>query len=158
VCRCIKSTSLSTASEDFGISHICHLWHTQIEYNCGHETCGLVLGHYQNLLIDGIIIQLHNELLYYHQPCHCPTCVEPLGIDCEVQDANANEAITSKSRNIWVQYTESDLHATFQCRGPSFPVIYCSWTPQNLIPELQERLPGGKSVLTSSKRWEKTVQ
>ena len=57
-----------------------------------------------------------------------------------------------KSHNIWVQYTNSDLDNTFQCRVPSFPVSCFSWTPPNQILQFQEHLPAGKTISTFSKR------
>jgi len=51
---------------------------------------------------------------YYHQPFHCPTSVECLGLDCKVEYTNANQRIMPESHNIWVQYTASDHDNTFQ--------------------------------------------
>jgi len=158
VCRSIKPTLLTDASEDFGIPNFGQLFRAQIEEDWGHEVCGLVLGYDQNVLIDSIFIKLHNGLLYYCQPFHCPTSVEHLRLDCKVEYTNANQGIMPESHNIWVQYMESDLDNTFQGRVPSFPVLYFSWTPPNQILQFQERLPAGKMILTFSKRCKKTEQ
>jgi len=158
VCRNIKLTLLRYASEDFGIPNFGQLCGAQIEEDWGHEVCGLVLGSDQNVLIDTIFIKLHNGLLYYRQPFHCPTSVEHLGLDCKVEYTNANEGIMPESHNIWVQYTESDLDNTFQGRVPSFPVLYFSWTPPNQILQFQECLPAGKPIPTFSKRCKMTKQ
>jgi hypothetical protein len=158
VCRSIKLTSLRDASVDFGIPNFGQLFRTQIEDDWGHEVSGLVLGYDQNVLIDSVFIKLQNGLLYYHQPFHCPTSVERLGLDCKVEYTDANQGIMPESHNIWVQYTDSDLDNTFQGRVPSFPVLYFSWTPPNQILQFQERLPAGKSISTFSKRCKKTQQ
>jgi hypothetical protein len=80
---------------------------------------GLVLGYDQNVLIHSVCIELQNGLLYYCQPFHCPTSVEHLGLDCNVEYTDSNQAIMQESHNIWVQYTDSDLDNTFQGRVPS---------------------------------------
>jgi len=134
------------------------LFRPHTEEDWGHEVCGLVLGYDQNVLIDSIFINLHNGLLYYHQPFHCPTSVERLGLDCKVEYNNANQGIMPESHNIWVQYTESDLDNTFEGRVPSFPLLYFSWTPLNQIFQFQESLPAGKTIPTFSKRCKKTAQ
>jgi hypothetical protein len=129
VCRSIKLTSLRDASEDFGIPNFGQLFRTQIVEDWGHEVSGLVLGYDQNVLLDGICIKLQNGLLYYHQPFHCPTSVESLGLDCKVEYTNVNQGIMPEAHNIWVQYTQSeenDLDNTFQERIPSCPVLYFS--------------------------------
>ena len=43
VCRSIKLTLLSDASEDFGIPNFVQLFRTQIAEDWGHQVCGLVL-------------------------------------------------------------------------------------------------------------------
>jgi len=63
---------------------------------------GLVLRYDQNVLIDSIFIKLHNGLLYYRQPFHCPTSVEHLGLDWKVEYTNANQGNIPESRSIWV--------------------------------------------------------
>jgi len=129
-----------------------------IQEDWGHEVCGLVLGYDQNVLIDSIFITLDNGLLYYHQPFHCPTSVECLGLVCKVEYTNANQGIMPESHNIWVQYTESDLDNTFQGPVPSFPELYFSWTPPNQVLQFLERLPAGKMIPTFSKRCKMTEQ
>jgi len=137
MCRSIKLTSLRDASEDFGIPNFGQLFRAQIEVDWGHKVSGLMLRYDQNVLLDSIFIILQNGLSYYHQPFHCPTSVERLGLDCKVEYTNANQGIMPESHNIWVQYTESDLDNTFQCRVPSFPVLYFSLTPPNQILQFQ---------------------
>jgi hypothetical protein len=158
VCRSIKLTSLSDASVDFRIPNFGQVFHTQIEEDWGHEVGGLVLGYDHNVLIDSVLIKLQNGLLYYHQPFYCPTSVERLGLDCNVEYTDANQGIMPESHNIWVQYTDSDLDNTFQGQVPSFPVLNFSWTPPNQILQFQESLPAGKSISTFSKRCKKTQQ
>jgi len=131
VCRSIKITSLTDASEDIGIPNFGKLFHAQIEEDWGHKVCGLVLGYDQNALKDSIFITLQNGLLYYSQPCHCPTSVERLGLDCKVKYTDANLGITPESHNIWVQYMDSDFDNTFQGHVPYFPVLYFTCTPPN---------------------------
>jgi len=114
VCRCIKLSSLSYASVDFGIPNFGQLFHTQIEDNWGHDVTGLVLRCDRNVLIDSVFIKLQNGLLYYRQPFHCPTPVERLVLDWKVEYTDANQGIMRESHNIWVQYTDSDLDNTFQ--------------------------------------------
>jgi len=75
VCRSNKLTSLRDASVDFGIPNFGQLFRKQIEDDWGHEVSGLVLGYDQNVLIDSVFIKLQNGVLYYRQPCHCPTSV-----------------------------------------------------------------------------------
>jgi len=113
VCRSIKSTSLRDASVDFGISNIEPLFRTQIEDYWGHDVSGLVLGYDHNVLIDSVFIKLQNGLLYYHQPFHCPTSVEHLGLHCKVEYMDANQGIMPEFHNIWVQCTDSDLDNIF---------------------------------------------
>ena len=126
VYRSIKLTSLSNASEDFGIPNFGQQFLAQIEENLEHKVCGLVLRYDQNVLIDSILIKFHNGLLYYRQPFHCPTSVECLGLDCKVEYTNANQGIMPESHIIWVQYTETDLNNTFQGCVPFFHVLYIS--------------------------------
>jgi len=133
----------------------------RIEEDWGHEVSGLVLGYDQNVLLDIMFHNLQNGLLYYHQPFHCPTSVERLGLDCKVEYTNANQGIMPEAHNIWVQYTQSeenDLDNTFEGRIPSFPVLYFSWTPPNQILQFQECLPAGKASSPLSKRCQKTQQ
>ena len=158
VCRGIKLTSLRDASDDLGIPNCGQLFRAQIEEDWGHELCGLVLGYDQNVLIRSIFIKLHNGLLYYHQPFHCPTSVERLGLDWKVEYTNANQGIMPESHNIWVQCTESDLDNTFQGCVLSFPVEFFSWTPPNQILQIQECLPARNTIPTFSKRCKKTEQ
>jgi len=161
VCRSIISTSHKNASEDFGIPNFGQQFSALIEQVWGHEVCGLVLGYDQNVLIDSILITLQNGLLYYHQPFHCPTSVERLGLDCKVEYTNANQGIMPEAHNIWVwnmQIEENDLDNTYQGRLLSFPVLYFSWNPPNQIIQCQEPLPTGKAISTFSKRCKKTQQ
>jgi len=84
-----------------------------------------VLGYDLNVFIDSILMKLHNGLLYYRQPCHNPTSVERLGLDCKVEYINANQVIMPEAHNIWVQYTQSDenhLDNIFQSQIPCFTV------------------------------------
>jgi len=155
----IESTSLRNASVDFGLPNFGQLFCTHIEDDWGHEVRGRVLEYDQNVLMDSECIQLQNGLLYYHQPFHCPTSVERLGLDCKIDYTDANQGIMHESHNIWVQYVESDLDSnTFQGRVPSFPVLYFSWTPLNQILQFLEHLPAGKSISTFSKTCKKTQQ
>ena len=120
-----------------------------------------MLGYNQNVPIDSIFIKLQNGLLYYHQPFHCPTSVEHLGLDCKVEYTNANQGIMPEAHNIWVQYAQSeenDLDHTFQGQIPSFPVLYFSWTPPNQILQFQEPLPAHKATLTFSTQCKMTQQ
>ena len=133
VCRTIKLTSLTVATEHFGIHNYGLLFRAQIEEDWGHEVSGLVLWYNQNVLLEGIFIKLQNGLSYYGQPFHCPTSVEHLGLDCKVVYTNANQGIMPESHNICVQYTQSDLNHTFQGQVSSFPVLQFSWTPTNKI-------------------------
>jgi len=64
VCRSIKFTSLSDASEDFEIPNFGQLFRTQIDEDWGHHASGLVLRYDQNVLIDSIFMKLQNGLLY----------------------------------------------------------------------------------------------
>jgi len=117
VCRSIKLTSLSDASEDFRIPNFGQLFCAQIQENWGHEVSGLVLAYDQNVLLVSIFIKVQAGLLYYCQPFHNPTSVERLGLDCKVEYINANQVIMPESHNIWVQYTQSednDLENTVQ--------------------------------------------
>jgi len=100
VCRCIKLTSLRDASEDFRIPTFGQLFRTQIEEDWGQEVCGLVLGYDQNVLRNSIFINVHNGLLYYREPFHCPTSVERLGLDCKVEYTNASQGIMPESHSI----------------------------------------------------------
>jgi len=120
----------------FRNANLGQLFRTQIEEDWGWEGCGLVLGHDQNVLIDGIFSPLQNRLLYYRQPFHNPTSVEHLGLHCKVEYTNANQGIMPEAHNIWVQYTQSeqnDLRNTIQGPMPSLPALYFSWTPPNQI-------------------------
>jgi len=158
VCRSIKLTSVRDTSVDFGIPNFGQLFRTQIEDNWVHESSLLVLRYDQNVLIHSIFIKLHNGLLYYRLPFHCPTSVECLGLDCKVEYTDTNQGIMPESHDIWVQYTNSDLDNTFEGRVPSFPVSYLSWTPSNRILQFQERLPVGKTISAFSNRWKNTQQ
>jgi hypothetical protein len=155
MCRSIRVTSVCDASKDFEIPTFGSLFRAQMEEDWGHEVCGLVLGYNHNVLIDSIFIKLHNGLLYYQQPFHCTTSIEPLGLDCKV---DANQGIMPGYYNIWVQYTDSDLDNTFQGRVSSFRVLYFSWTPTNQILQCQERLLARKTIPTISKWCKKTEQ
>jgi len=155
VCRSIKLASLRDAPEDFGIPNFGQQFCAQIEEDWGHEGSGLMLGYDQNVLLDSIFVKLQNGLLYYHQPFHCPTSVEHLGLDCKVDCTNANQGIMPEAHNIWVQYMqreENDLNNTFQGRIPSCPVLYFSWTPPNQILQFHECLPAGKALSTFTMR------
>jgi hypothetical protein len=158
VCRSIKLTSLSDASEDFRIPNFGQQFLAQFEEDWAPEDSGLVLGNDLNVHLESIFIKLQNGLWYYRQPFHCPTSVQHLGLDCKVEYTNAKIGIMPKSHNIWVQYTESDLNNTFQGPVPSFPVLYFSWTTPNQILQFQERLPAGREISTFSKRCKKTQQ
>jgi hypothetical protein len=106
------------------------------EEHWGQEVSGLVLGYDQNVLLESIIITLHDGLLYYRQPFHNPTYVEHLGLDCMVEYTIANQGIMPECYNIWVRYTqteENELDNTFQGRVPAFRVLFFSWTPLNQI-------------------------
>ena len=81
VCQSIKLTSLRDASEHYGIPNFGQLFRSQIEEDWGHKVSGLVLGYDQNVLLDSIFIRLQHGLSYYHQPFHCPTSVDHLGLD-----------------------------------------------------------------------------
>jgi len=158
VCRSIKLTSLQDASLDCINVNIGQLFHAQMEEYWGHEGSGLVLGYDQNVLIGSIVIKLQNGLLYYHQPFHCAISVEHLGPNCKVKYTNGNQGIMSQSHNIWVQHMESNIHNTFQCQVPAFPVWYICWTPLKQILPFQKPLPAGKTISTLSKRSEKIQQ
>jgi hypothetical protein len=136
-CRRITLTSLSDASNDFGIPNCVQQFRAQIEEDWGHEVCGLVLGYDQNVLTDSIFIKLHNGLLYYRQPFHCPTSVECLGLDCKIEYTDASQGIMPESHNIGVQYMDSDLDNTCHGSVPSFPVLFISCTPPNRILQFQ---------------------
>ena len=99
-CRRIRLTSLRDASVDFRIPNFGQLCHTQIEDDWGHDVAGLVLGYDQNIVINIISIKLHNGLLYYCQPFHCPKSVERLGLDCKGEYNNVNQGIMPESHNI----------------------------------------------------------
>jgi hypothetical protein len=161
VCRSITLTSLTDASEDFGIPVFGQLFRAQIDEHWRIDISGLVLGYDQNVLSDSILIKLQNGLLYYRQAFHNPTSVERLGLDCKVEYTNANQGIMPETHNIWVQYMQSeenDLDNTLQGRIPCFPVLYFSRTPPNQILQFQECLPAGKAISTFSKRCKITQQ
>jgi len=158
MCRSITSTSLSDASEDYRIPNFVQLFLAYIEEDRGHESCRLVLRYDKIILIDGVCINFHNALLYYHQPFHCTISVEHQGLYCKVEYTNANQRIMPESHNIWVQYMESNLDNTFQGCVPSFPVIYISWTPPNQILQFQEYLHTRLTISTFSKRCKKSQQ
>jgi len=63
-----------------------------------------------------------------------------------------------ESHNIWVQYTERDVDKIFQGHLPAFLVLYFGWTPPNHILQFEECLPARKTILTFSKRCNKTQQ
>ena len=120
-----------------------------------------MLGYDQNAIIDSIFIKFHNELLYYCQPFHNPTCVECLGLDSKVEYTNAYQGIMPESHNISVQYMqseESDLDNTFQGQILCFPVLYFSWTPWNQILQFKNHLPAGKAMSTFCTRFKMTQQ
>ena len=120
-----------------------------------------MLGYNQNVLIDTIFVKLQNGLLYYHQPFHCPTSVEHLGLDCKVEYTNANQEIVPEAQNIWFQYTQSeknDLDITIQGQIQSSPVVEFRWTPPNQIVHFQKHLLASKAILTVYKRCKKTEQ
>jgi len=156
VCRSIKLTSLTDASEDFGIPNFGQLLRSQIEVDWGHEDSGLVLGYDQNVLLDSIFIKLQNGLSYYRQPFHCPTSVERLGLDCKVEYTDAIQGVMPEYHNIWVEYSDSDLDNTFQGPVPSIPALSLSWTLPNQILQFQESLPAGLRISTFSKRCKKS--
>jgi len=156
VCRSIKLTSLRDTSVDFGILNFGQLFPTPIQDDWGHDVSGLVLRYTHNVRIDSTFIKLQIGLLHYCQPFHCPTSVKHLEHDWKVEYTNANQRIMPQSHNIWVQYTDSDLHNTFQGRVPSFRVLYFSWTPPSQILQFQDTLPAGQMILTFFKRCKKT--
>jgi len=158
VCRRIKLTSLRDASLNFAIPNFGQLFRTKCDGNWNHEVSRLVLGYDQNVLRDCIFIKLRIGLLYYHQPFHCHTSVEHLGLDCKVEYTNANQGIMPESHNIWVQYTDSDLNNTFKAWVLCFPVLYWSWTPQNQILQFREHLPVRRTISTISMRCTKSQQ
>jgi hypothetical protein len=136
----------------------CQVFRIEIEDNRGHVVSGLVLRYDQNILIDSIFVNFHNGLLYYNQLFHCPTSVERLGLDCKVEYTNGNQEIMPESHHSWVQYLDSNLSNTIQCRVPPFAVLYISWTPPNHILQFQEHLPARRTISTFCKRWKKTQQ
>ena len=158
VYRSIKLTSLRDALDDFGIPNFRQLFCAQIEEDWGPEVCGLILRYDQNVLIDNILIQLQNWLLYYRQPFCNHTSVECLGLDCNIEYTNANQGIMRKAHNIGVQCTQNevnDLNNPFHRRIPSCSVLYFACTPPNAILQCQERLPAGKALSTFSNRCKK---
>jgi hypothetical protein len=158
VCRSIKLTSLRDASEDFEVLNIGPPFCNEIEEDWGHKVCGLVLGYDQNVHIANTLIKLQNGLLYNCQPCHNPTSVELLGLDCKIEYTNANQGILPAAYNIWVHNTkseENDFDTTIQGGIPAVPVFYFRWTLQNQIIQFQTCLPAGKPIstlLTGAKR------
>jgi len=134
------------------------LFLAQIDDYWGDEVSRLLLRYYQNVLLESVFIKPANELLYYCQPFHCPTSVERLGLNCNVEYADANQGIIPALHNFCVRYTESDLDNTFQGLVPSFSVSYFSWTLRNQILQSQKPLPAGNTILTFSKRCNKTQQ
>jgi len=123
VCRIIQSYSLSHASDDFGNPNFGELFRAQIPESWGHDVCGMVLGYVQNSLLDSTEMKHQNGLLCCRPPFHSITSVDHRELDCKVEYTNANQGMMPESHNIWVQYTDSDLHNTFQGRVPAFPVI-----------------------------------
>ena len=127
----------------------------------GHKVTGLVLGYDQNVLIDSMYIKLQNRLLNYHQPFHCSTSVEHLGLDCKVRYTNANQGIMPESHDLWVEKKESEenhLDKTFQGLVSFYPEVYDIWTPLNQIFWFRERLPARNTRSTWSKRCNITQQ
>jgi hypothetical protein len=137
VCRVYRSitlTSLSDALKDFGTPTFQPLFRLQIDEGWGHGVSRLAFRFSQNVLIDGIYIALQTRLLYYCQQFHCPTSVERLGLDCNVEYSNANQGIMPEAYNIWVQYMQSDennMNNTFQGRIYSIPVLHYGWPSLN---------------------------
>jgi len=142
----------------FRNSQLCQLCCPKIKEAWGHKVCRLVVGYDQDVLVDSILVKLQNGLSYYDESFHCPASVELLGLDCKVEYTNANEGIMPQSHNIGVQYTESDLDKTFQGRVRYFALSYFRWTTLNQILEVQEHLPGGKTISSFSTRCKKTQQ
>lgn len=101
VCRRVKLTLLRDTSEDVRISKVGQLFWSQIEEASGQWVCGLVVIYDQNVLKGSILVIYQNELWYYCRPCHCPTCVECLELDCKVEYSNANQGIIPESHNSW---------------------------------------------------------
>jgi hypothetical protein len=138
VCRRIELTLLRDPSQAFGIPNFGQLFRAKIEVDGRCKVSGVVLGYDQKLLLDSLFIELQIALLYYCQPFNRPTTVECFGLDCKKQFTYANQGIMPESHNIWVQYIECDLDNTFPGRVFCIPVLYFSWTPTNLILQLQE--------------------
>jgi len=161
ICRlwgCLKLTSLGDASDDVGSPTFRQVFYAQIKEDWGHNVCGLLLRYDHNALHNSIFIKLQNRLLYYHQLFHCRTSDERLGLNCKGEYTNANQGIMPESNNICVQYTNSDLDHTFEGCVPSFPAVFCSWTPPNQILRFQLCLPAGKTISTILKWCKKTQQ
>jgi len=69
----------------------------------GRIACGFRTElHFADVLIDSIFIPLQNELLYYCKPCHRPTSVKRLGLNCKGEYTNANQGMMPESHNIGV--------------------------------------------------------
>ena len=74
----MKSTLLRDIIEAFGISNGTQNIDAQITEDWEHNISRLVLGTYENILLDSIFIKLQNGLLYCCQPFHSLTSVEYL--------------------------------------------------------------------------------
>jgi len=103
----IKLMLLRIASEDVRLPIFGQLFRGQIIEDWTREVRGLVLWHDPNILSDSILSELQNGMLYYHQPFHCPTSVERLGLNCKLEYMNGNQVIIPEVHNIWVQYAQS---------------------------------------------------
>ena len=112
----------------------------------------MVLEYDQNVLRDSIFMNFQTGPLYYHQPNHCRTSVDHLGLDCKVEYSDANQGIMPEYYNIWVQCMESDFDNTIQGHVPSSLEYYCSWTQPNEIVQLLECPPTRQMISTFSMR------
>jgi hypothetical protein len=84
MCRNIKLPSLRDESEDCGIPNFRQPFCAHIEEGWRPEVCGLMLRSDKNVHIESTLNKLLNGLLYYRQPFHNPTSVEPLGLNYKV--------------------------------------------------------------------------
>jgi len=132
-----------------------------IEDGWRHEVSIQMLKYYRNVLIDSILIQLINQVLFYCQPFHRPSSVESLGHNCNIENTNTNQGIICKCHNSWVQDTENEddnIYNTGQGRVPSVPVLYLWCAPPYRMLQVQKYLPARMSILTFPMRYKKTPQ
>ena len=81
-----------------------------------------------------MFIQSQTELLYTCQLFHCPTCIESLELDCNIEYINANQGIILESNKIWIQYNESeenDLNNSGHGLVHAVVAFHFGWTPSN---------------------------